>query len=137
MYRTLDEAYQTFNWFSQVGRWEEYFPAWERILVINVGAFAMWLISKRLKKKHQLKEDVRQSLYDEVNYWMREIHARGTPFMGGHNPDLSDLSVYGIFRSIEGCSAFNDLLDNTNFGVWFNAMKDKVDSHSGSVYLNR
>ncbi|XP_014607389.1 PREDICTED: prostaglandin E synthase 2 [Polistes canadensis] len=136
VYRTLNESYETFEWFSDVGQWKEYFPAWERILIVNVGACAMWLIGKRLKKRHRLKEDVRQSLYDEVNKWLRAIHANRTPFKGGENPDLSDLAVYGILKSIEGCSAFKDLLDNTKLSTWYNAMKERVDSYAGHELVN-
>ncbi|XP_029662994.1 prostaglandin E synthase 2 [Formica exsecta] len=137
VYRTIDESYRTFNWFSKVGKWEEYFPLWERMLIVNVGAMAMWLIGKRLKKRHRLKDDVRQSLYDEANYWLRAIRARNTPFMGGSRPDLSDLAVYGILKSIEGCDAFQDLLAHTKISVWYNAMKEQVDTHSGSANLSR
>lgn len=137
VYRTLDESYRTFNWFSDVGKWEEYFPTWERLLIVNVGALAMWLIGKRLKKRHRLKDDVRQSLYDEANYWLRAIRARGTMFMGGDKPNLSDLAVYGILKSIEGCDAFQDLLNNTKIGNWYTAMREQVETHSGSTNLSR
>jgi microsomal prostaglandin-E synthase 2 len=49
------EALQAFQWFDVAGGWPELFSAWERYLVIYVGAAAMWLIAKRLKKRHQLK----------------------------------------------------------------------------------
>jgi microsomal prostaglandin-E synthase 2 len=98
---------------------------------------AMWLIGKKLKKKHRLKDDVRQSLYDETNNWLRAIRVRGTTFMGGNKPDLSDLAMYGILKSIEGCDAFQDLLNHTKIGVWYNAMKEQVDTHSGSMDLSR
>ncbi|XP_033339571.1 prostaglandin E synthase Su(P) [Megalopta genalis] len=135
VYRTLDEAYHTFNWFSNVGRWKEYFPAWERFIMINVGALAMWMISKRLKKRHHLKEDVRQSLYDDINEWLRAIKARGGKFMGGERPNLADLGVYGILKSIEGCTAFQDALNNTKLTIWYSAMTKEVEAHSGSKYL--
>lgn len=51
VYRSVEEAFQAFNWFSKVGQWEENFALWERLLIIYVGALAMWGISKRLKKK--------------------------------------------------------------------------------------
>ena len=103
--------------------------------MINVGALAMWLISKRLKKRHKLKDDVRESFYDEINVWLNEIKARGGTFMGGAQPDLSDLAVYGVLKSIEGCEAFKDALKYTKLGTWYNAVKEKVDAHAGSVYL--
>ncbi|EFN78959.1 Prostaglandin E synthase 2 [Harpegnathos saltator] len=137
VYRTLNESYKTFRWFSVFGNWEEYFPTWERILVVNVGAIAMWIIGKRLKKRHRLKDDVRQSLYDEANYWLQNINKKGTTFMGGHKPDLSDLAVYGILKSIEGCDAFEDLLANTKIGNWYYAVKEQVDTHAGSAELRR
>lgn len=135
VYRTLSEAYKTFNWFSDVGKWAEYFPTWERLIMINVGATAMWLISKRLKKRHALKDDVRQSFYDEINKWLSAIKKRGGTFMGGDRPNLADLAVYGILKSIEGCDAFKDALDNTKLGTWYDAMLREVETHSGSKYL--
>ncbi|XP_076634278.1 prostaglandin E synthase Su(P) [Colletes latitarsis] len=135
VYRTFNEAYETFNWFSKVGKWEEYFPTWERLIMINVGATAMWMISKRLKRRHNLKDDVRQSFYDEINKWLGAIRKRGSTFMGGETPNLSDLAVYGILKSIEGCNAFKDALTNTKLKTWYNAMTKEVETHSGSKYL--
>lgn len=137
VYRTLDEAYKTFNWFSHVGRWEEYFPAWERFLIINVGAIAMWLIGKQLRTRYHLKDDVRQSFYDELNTWTDAVKSHGGIFMGGENPNLSDLAVYGILKSIEGCDAFKDALQNTNIRPWYEAMKKQVDSNAGSKLLKQ
>jgi microsomal prostaglandin-E synthase 2 len=42
---------QVFFFVLQAGEWEKHFSAWERYLVIYVGAYAMWIIGKRLKKK--------------------------------------------------------------------------------------
>lgn len=103
--------------------------------MVNIGAIAMWIISKRLKKRHHLKDDVRQSLYDEINIWLRSIKKHGGTFMGGDKPNLSDLTVYGILKSIEGCDAFKDALDNTKLSTWYNAMTKEVETHSGSNYL--
>ncbi|KAK9881466.1 hypothetical protein WA026_016350 [Henosepilachna vigintioctopunctata] len=129
IYRTREEAFQSFNWFSEAGQWEEIFPEWERQLMMYVGANAMWMIGKKLKKKYQLKDDVRQSLYDECNYWMKNIHMKGGKFMGGDKPNLADLAVFGVLNSIEGCSAFEDLLKNSKIGTWFKKMKEEVGKH--------
>ncbi|CAH1961900.1 unnamed protein product [Acanthoscelides obtectus] len=135
VYRTREEAFQAFNWFSEVGEWDKNFPSWERNLIIYVGAGAMWMIGKRLKKRHQLKDDVRQSLYDECSVWTRALSAKGTPFMGGDSPNLADLSVYGVLNSIEGCTAFKDLLGNTNIGKWYFNMKEAVMQHQGAQFI--
>ncbi|CAG9761507.1 unnamed protein product [Ceutorhynchus assimilis] len=135
VYRTREEALQAFNWFSEVGEWEANFPTWERNLIIYVGASAMYLIGKRLKKRHNLKEDVRQSLYDECTSWVREVNKKGTPFLGGKDPNLADLAVYGILNSIEGCTTFKDLLERTKIGRWYFGMKEVVSQHHGAKFV--
>ena len=50
----------------QEGDWEKLFSTWERLVVIYVGAAVMYLIGKRLKKRHNLLDDVRQSPYQQV-----------------------------------------------------------------------
>ncbi|KAH0535769.1 prostaglandin E synthase 2 [Cotesia glomerata] len=135
VYRTLGESYETFQWFSDVGKWEEYFPTWERKIMINVGAWAMWMIGKRLQKRHHLKTNVRESFFDELNHWLKAVDARGSTFMGGNNPDLSDLAVYGILRSIEGCQAFKDALEHTKLSSWYQAMTERVNNHAGASLL--
>lgn len=135
IYRTYDEALQAFNYFSEVGEWEKNFAAWERTFVIYVGATAMYLIGKRLKKRHSLKDDVRQSLYDACNQWTKAIGPK-QKFMGGDIPDLSDLAVYGLLNSIEGCIAFKDVLGKTNIGPWYYRMKEAASNHVGYKLIN-
>lgn len=135
VYRTKEEALQAFNWFSEVGQWEANFPTWERYLMVYVGASAMWLIGKRLKKRHNLKDDVRQSLYDECNAWLKAVKSKGGQFMGGSQPNLADLAVYGVLSSIEGCLAFKDLLENTKIGGWYYNMKGNITQHEGAKII--
>lgn len=116
VYRTSSEALETFEWFSQAGEWDEHFPKWERNLMVHVGAAAMWAISKRLKKRHGLTDDVRMHLYDACNKWTNEIEKKKSKFLGGNEPNLADLNVFGVLNSMEGCQAFKDCLQNTNIG---------------------
>ena len=101
-----------FKWFDKAGNWENLFSSWERSFIIYVGAAAMYMIGKKLQKKHQLKPDVRESLYDEINVWLKAIRAKKTTFMGGDNPDLSDLAVYGVLNAIEGYCVLFELASN-------------------------
>lgn len=73
-----------------------------------------------------LKDNVRQSLYDECNTWVAEVNKNGGKFMGGNKPNLADLAVYGTLSSIEGCLAFKDVQDNTNINVWYSNMKTVI-----------
>lgn len=116
MYRNKEEALETFEWFSEIGEWDVYFPSWERNLMVYVGATAMWAIAKRLKKRHNLSDDVRSHIYEACNLWTRELDAKKNPFMGGKMPNLADLAVFGVLSSMEGCAAFQDCLTNTKIG---------------------
>jgi len=105
-------------------------PSWKRWVAIYAGAPAMYMIGKRLKKKYMLKGDVRESLYDVCRQWTKAI-GKDRQFMGGDNPNLADLAVFGPMSSIEGCAAFDDAMANTNFGTWYNATKQAVAAHAG------
>lgn len=117
VYRTKDEALDTFAWFSETGEWDVYFPSWERNLMVYVGAAAMWAIAKRLKKRHRLSDDVRSHLYEACDMWTRELDKKKTTFLGGKIPNLADISVFGVLSSMEGCAAFQDCLANTKIGM--------------------
>ncbi|XP_003738383.1 prostaglandin E synthase 2 [Galendromus occidentalis] len=121
VYRTREEALQAFNYFSEAGDWERLFPAWERYMVIYVGATAMYFVGKRLKRKYNLKDDVRLSFYDECTKWVRNL--KGKTFAGGEEPNLADLAVFGVLNSVEGCSAFQDVLQHTKIQRWYDDMK--------------
>jgi len=133
VYRTPSEALQAFEWFNKAGDWEKHFATWERYLVIYVGSAVMWILGKSLKKKYNLKDDVRESLYDDVNFWLKSLRTKGTPFMGGDKPDLADLAVYGVLSAIEGCDAFQDLLNNTKVAKWYNRVKKACASKEGQT----
>jgi len=144
VYRTWTEALEAFKWFSEVGDWDQHFSWWERNLVIYVGAIAMLFIGKRLKKRHNLKDDVRSSLYDECNLWAKAIKKKGTPYMGGLQPNLSDLAVYGVLNAIQGCEAWKDTRANSAIGDWFDRMTVAVKEREGrhmvagwNVYKNK
>lgn len=54
--------------------------------------------------------------------------------MGGNEPNLADLAVYGVLSSIEGCSAFKDLMKSSKIKDWYLNMKDQVVKHGGAVF---
>lgn len=76
--------------------------------------------------RYMLKDDVRLSLYEECNTWVKAVEQNGGTFMGGNKPNLADLAVYGTLSSIEGCMAFKDVQENTKINVWFSNMKKVI-----------
>lgn len=90
--------------------------------MVYVGAAAMWAISKRLKKRHNLSDDVRWHMYNACDEWTQMLATKKVKFHGGKVPDLADVSVFGVLSSMEGCQAFKDCLKNTQIG-WFDKRK--------------
>lgn len=57
-------------------------------------------------------------LYDACDKWTKELEKKKTKFLGGNEPNLADLNVFGVLNSMEGCQAFKDCLQNTKIGEW-------------------
>lgn len=131
VYRTLEEAKESFEWYSEIGEWDKNFTPWEVGSIKFFGSTVMWLLGKKIHKKYNLKPDARESLYDSCNNWLKIVKTKGAVFHGGQSPDLADLSVYGILNSMEGCSAFADLRKNTKISAWYDAVKIAINRHDG------
>ncbi|XP_023237550.1 prostaglandin E synthase 2-like isoform X2 [Centruroides sculpturatus] len=79
--------------------------------------------------RYGLKDDVRQSLYEQIHTWTRAVGANR--FRGGRRPDLSDLAVFGVLNSIEGCRAFDDLMRRADLRRWYSDTAEAVRGHAG------
>ncbi|KIH56847.1 hypothetical protein ANCDUO_12969 [Ancylostoma duodenale] len=89
VYRSLSESLETFKWFSEYGEWDRMFTYSGRLLATYVGAFMMWLIAKRLKRRHNI-DDERKAMGEAFEEWMNAI-GPNREFMGGSAPNLADL----------------------------------------------
>ncbi|XP_018529201.1 prostaglandin E synthase 2 [Lates calcarifer] len=126
VYRTTTEALASFDYIVREGK----FGAFEGFFAKYVGAAAMFLISKRLKSRHNLQDDVRQDLYKAVNDWVAAI-GKKRKFMGGDHPNLADLAVFGVLRVMEGLQAFDDMMENTKVKHWYRRMERATLNHEG------
>jgi microsomal prostaglandin-E synthase 2 len=50
--------------------------------------------------------------------------------MGGESPNLADLSMYGVIRSVTATDTFNDLMHQSRIGGWYEAMMGAVGESS-------
>ncbi|XP_078107599.1 prostaglandin E synthase 2 isoform X2 [Sander vitreus] len=126
VYRTTGEALASFDYIVREGK----FGTFEGFFAKYVGAAAMFLIAKRLKSRHNLQDDVRQDLYNAVNDWVAAI-GKKRKFMGGDQPNLADLAVFGVLRVMEGLQAFDDMMDNTKVKYWYRRMERASLNHEG------
>ncbi|XP_067087452.1 prostaglandin E synthase 2 [Osmerus mordax] len=128
VYRTTGEALASFDYIVREGK----FGTFEGFCAKYVGASAMYVISKMLKRRHNLQDDVRQDLYKAVNDWVAAI-GKKRKFMGGNQPNLSDLAVFGVLRVMEGLQAFDDMMENTKVKFWYKRMEKATQNHEGKI----
>uniref|UniRef100_UPI003AB0AC81 prostaglandin E synthase 2 n=1 Tax=Centroberyx gerrardi TaxID=166262 RepID=UPI003AB0AC81 len=126
VYRTTGEALASFDYIVREGK----FGTFEGFFAKYVGAAAMFIIAKRLKSRHNLQDDVRQDLYKAVNDWVAAI-GKNRKFMGGDQPNLADLAVFGVLRVMEGLQAFDDMMENTKVKLWYRRMERAALNHEG------
>ncbi|XP_027889834.1 prostaglandin E synthase 2 [Xiphophorus couchianus] len=126
VYRTTGEALASFDYIVREGK----FGTLEGFFAKYVGAAAMFVISKRLKNRHNLQDDVRQDLYKAVNDWVAAI-GKNRKFMGGDQPNLADLAVFGVLRVMAGLQAFDDMMENTKVKSWYRRMERATLNHEG------
>ncbi|XP_031565480.1 prostaglandin E synthase 2-like [Actinia tenebrosa] len=130
IYRTAAEANQAFEYFSTVGN----FSTVERYAVRYCGSVVMYVLGKHLKQKYRLKDDVRQSLYEEAEKWMKAVGKR--KFLGGSSPNLADLAMYGVLSGLEDLDMFKDLMANTSIKPWYYRVKKAITNHEGSQTID-
>ncbi|KAM4020156.1 prostaglandin E synthase 2 [Anomaloglossus baeobatrachus] len=127
VYRTPGEALASFDYIVREGN----FGSVEGIFAKYFGAAAMFFIGKRLKSRHNLQDDVRQDLYRAANTWVAAV-GKQRHFLGGSQPNLADLAVYGVLRVMEGLQSFDDMMANTKIKPWYQRMTRAVQQTPAS-----
>ncbi|XP_020085502.1 prostaglandin E synthase 2 isoform X2 [Ananas comosus] len=123
IYRTTSEALESFDYIAKHGN----FSATERFTVKYAGAAAMYMVSKKLKKKYNITDE-RAALYEAAETWTKALD--GKDFLGGSKPNLADLAVFGVLRPIRYLQAGRDMVDNTHIGEWYQRMENAVGEPS-------
>ena len=119
IYRTPQESLSAFEYIMRV----EGFGATQKFLGKYIGAVSMYYVAKRLKKRHNIGGSVRESIYKDGRKWMSAI-GDNRKFLGGSEPNLADMSVYGVLSSIEGLDTFRDLMaQNATLEKWYRGVK--------------
>lgn len=123
IYRTVSEALESFDYITTKGN----FSLYERLVAKYGGAAAMYFVSKRLKKKHNITDE-REALYGAAEQWVEAL--KGRKFLGDLEPNLADLAVFGVLRPIRHLKSGQDMVEHTRIGNWFSEMENAVGQAS-------
>nr|GEZ77816.1 prostaglandin E synthase 2 [Tanacetum cinerariifolium] len=95
----------------------------ERLVAKYGGAAAMYFVSKKLKKRHNITDE-RKALYEAAETWVDAL--KGRQYLGGSEPNLGDLAVFGVLRPIRYLTSGKDVVENTHIGEWFTRMESQM-----------
>ncbi|GMP44669.1 hypothetical protein CsSME_00013501 [Camellia sinensis var. sinensis] len=123
IYRTTSEALESFDYITTHGN----FSLTERIVAKYAGAAAMYFVAKKLKKKHNITDE-RAALYEAAETWVDALNGR--KYLGGSNPNLADLAVFGVLRPIRHLKSGRDMVEHTRIGEWYTRMESTVGEPS-------
>ncbi|KAI3776496.1 hypothetical protein L1987_46281 [Smallanthus sonchifolius] len=122
IYRSPAEALESFDYITTNGN----FSFTERLLAKYGGAAAMYFVSKKLKKRRNITDE-RGALYEAADTWVNALNGR--QYLGGSEPNLADLSVFGVLRPIRYLKSGKDMVENTRIGEWFMRMENQMKPH--------
>ncbi|KAH7849314.1 hypothetical protein Vadar_016153 [Vaccinium darrowii] len=123
IYRSPSEALESFDYITTQGN----FSFMERITAKYAGAAAMYFVSKKLKKRHNITDE-RAALYEAAEKWVDALN--GQKFLGGSKPSLADLAVFGVLRPIRYLKSGRDMVEHTRIGEWYSRMESEVGESS-------
>ncbi|XP_019416729.1 PREDICTED: prostaglandin E synthase 2-like isoform X2 [Lupinus angustifolius] len=129
IYRTVAEALESFEYITTKGN----FSLYERLVAKYGGAAAMYFVSKKLKKRHNITDE-RAALYGAAEQWVDALNGR--KFLGGSNPNLADLAAFGVLRPIRHLKSGKDMVEHTRIGKWFSEMESAVGQSSRVIGNN-
>lgn len=123
IYRSPTESLQAFDYIVENAK----FTAWQRMSIRYSGALAMYMVAKKIKKKHNIQEP-RSEMYEAINKWTDAVEAEGGAFLAGKDgPGTADLAVFGVLRAIKNFDTFEDIKQNCSaFEAWFERTQTAV-----------
>jgi len=119
VYPSWSDSLQAFDYISTHSK----FPPLQQFFIRYSGAIAMLMVARRNKKKNGGR-DARAELVVCVSEWMRSIGNR--PFHGGNQPDLADLSIFGVLRSLKNFRVWSVLENDGSVLEWYSRMEHAV-----------
>jgi microsomal prostaglandin-E synthase 2 len=89
------------------------------------GGLAMFFAKNKIKKKYKF-DDERQELMSVLKIWDAELEQEQGPFHGGYTPDIADVAIFGVIRSIQGTRTFSEIMsEHALLAQWYT----QVDKH--------
>ncbi|KAL6765880.1 glutathione S-transferase [Haematococcus lacustris] len=121
IYRSWDESFNTFRYITEQTNW-----SWgTREAARLSGALLMWQVGKRMPAKYGIEGDLREALYSDCNKLVDALPP-GQPFLGGAEPNLADLSAYGVLKAVWHTPTFEDAMQFSKIAAWYQRVEAAI-----------
>jgi microsomal prostaglandin-E synthase 2 len=111
--RSFQESWECFGYTMDVLEWNPIVRAGTRF----AGAAAMSVANDKIKKKYNIVNE-RAELETLLCEWTAAVGDKA--FLHGSHITMPDLMVYGVLRSIEGFSTWNEIMkSNAALSAWY------------------
>jgi microsomal prostaglandin-E synthase 2 len=119
LYRSFGESWRSFDYLTQRN-----FASWTILPTKIAGTVAMVAVARMQKKKYGIVDE-RAELYAALNDFVAAV-GPSRPFLGGAQPNLADITTFGVLRAVEGIEAHSDAMQHSNIKEWYGRMKERV-----------
>ena len=119
--RNFPESWQAFSYISDVATFSLPQKAANRVL----GPVAMWAAQGKIKKKYGI-DDEREAMFTALYEWADAVDEAGGEFLGGADPSLADLCVFGCIRAIAGLDTHTEVVADPRVRDWYTRVAARV-----------
>ncbi|MES1904069.1 MAG: hypothetical protein MHPSP_004565 [Paramarteilia canceri] len=120
MYGNRELATDIFTESSKKGKWLKTFGS-EAVQGLFGGKLDFATSAFNPKKLD--KPSMRKILFGQLKEWCCNLEANKTSFMGGDEPNLGDLALFGAFYNFKGTNFMKEVLLGSNIGNWYAKME--------------
>jgi len=121
---TLSNSYRAFGYVHNVSD----FSIPQRYLIQSLGSLAMYFAASKIKKKKGILNE-REALHNALSKFENEGLVQNEFSSGKKDtPDLGDIAMYGVLKSVEGLPLQNEILpnDGSTINLWYDRMRAKT-----------
>ena len=123
--RTLGDSYSAFGYVNNV---HNTFNPVQKAMIKGIGSLAMYFAASKMKKKRHI-DDEQKALTEAIICWEQEgLDGGNKAYASGlGTPNLGDITVYGVLRSVEGLPAHEFALNSSEVvNDWYARMEKDV-----------
>eukprot|EP00557_Chaetoceros_sp_GSL56_P008828 CAMPEP_0176499490 /NCGR_PEP_ID=MMETSP0200_2-20121128/12955_1 /TAXON_ID=947934 /ORGANISM="Chaetoceros sp., Strain GSL56" /LENGTH=294 /DNA_ID=CAMNT_0017897913 /DNA_START=95 /DNA_END=979 /DNA_ORIENTATION=+ len=126
---SLGDSYQAFGYVDNVDN----FTSTQKFFIRGIGSLAMYFAASKIKSKRKIVDE-REALRNALTQWEEEGLKKGenTFGSGSDSPDMGDLCMYGVLKSVSGLKVHDEVILDRDGAVvdWYLRMENDTSGNT-------